>query len=283
MEAIRGEGRITRAAFDEVINREFGQIDANNDGVLQLQEVEKRFDEIDARVRRERPRDQFKPLQSSTAKFIGAEMRFGDRLVKDAPFSAEISIEETRRLFDGSTVTKQSKGAVYRDSAGRTRREQPIESIGGYSIVGDDGAPQKLVFINDFVSKTHYFLDPNRKIARRDSLPAGGPTIDQKAPSDARVESLGSKMIEGIKCDGTRTSFDIPVGQLGNEKPIAVVTEKWYSPELQLVVMSRHVDPLSGEHVFRLVNIRRAEPATELFAVPADYKIESMQRRGGLN
>jgi len=54
-----------------------------------------------------------------------------------------------------------------------------------------------------------------------------------------------------------------------------VISEKWFSPELQVVVMSRHLDPLAGEHIFRLINIKRTEPAAELFSVPAGYKIEN--------
>ena len=62
------------------------------------------------------------------AMFIAAELRFGDKLVKGQPFSAETVIEDTRRLYDGTTVTKTTKGAFYRDSAGKTRREQPLET-----------------------------------------------------------------------------------------------------------------------------------------------------------
>jgi hypothetical protein len=62
---------------------------------------------------------------------------------------------------------------------------------------------------------------------------------------------------------------------VGNDKPLQIVTERWYSAELQTVVMTRHIDPLMGEQVFRLVNIRRGEPARELFLVPNDYKVES--------
>ena len=51
------------------------------------------------------------------ARFIGGEIRFGDKLVKGQPFSAETVVEDTRRLYDGSTVTKQNRGAVYRDTA----------------------------------------------------------------------------------------------------------------------------------------------------------------------
>jgi hypothetical protein len=168
-------------------------------------------------------------------------------------------------------VTKRSTGAVYRDAAGRTRREQPLEMVGGFSVVGTDNKPQMLVFINDFAAQTQYFLDVNNKIARRH--PLGGNPPEPPAPIDAKTESLGTRTIEGVSCEGTRVSFELPVGHLGNDKPITVVTENWFSPDLQMLVYSRHVDPLAGEHVFKLVNIKRTEPASELFSIPAGYQV----------
>ena len=93
-------------------------------------------------------------------------------------------------------------------------------------------------------------------------------------PKDGKTESLGTKILEGVNVEGTRTTFEIPVGQIGNDKAIQVVTEKWYSPELQLIVMSKHTDPLSGEQIFRLVNIKLGEPSADLFTAPKDFRSE---------
>jgi hypothetical protein len=89
-----------------------------------------------------------------------------------------------------------------------------------------------------------------------------------------KSESLGSKIIEGLVAEGTRTTLTIPAGQIGNERPIEVVTERWYSPELQLVVMTRNSDPRMGESVYRLTKVQRSEPARHLFEVPPDYTIK---------
>lgn len=279
MEGIRGEGTVSRAEYDRRMNAQFTLMDADKNGVISESEAVKRFEDLREERENEPPPMRRAPLDSPTAQFIGAEMRFGDRLIKNAPFSAEIVIETTRRLFDGSTITKQTKGAIYRDAAGRTRREQPLESIGGFSVVGENGAPQKLIFINDFTAKMQYFLDTNRKIARQNPLPDNRPPLGDTAPQGAKTESLGTKLIEGVNAEGTRVTAEIPAGQIGNDKPLAVVTERWFSPELQIVVMSRHLDPIAGEHVFRLVNIKKGEPAAELFSVPNDYKIAAPPRR----
>ncbi len=260
------EGRdLTRIEFDRIVTAVFNEMDENRDGSLGKIEARKM-------PRRDGPR---KPEMAPNARFIAAELRFGDKLVKGQPFSAEILIEDTRRLFDGSTVTKQVRGATFRDGEGRTRREQPLEMVGGINVVGSDNKPQMLVFINDFVNNAQIFLDVNNKVARKSALTSGlAPEPGQ--PRDAKTESLGTKMIEGVSVEGTRVTFDIPVGQIGNDKPIQVVSERWYSPELQVLVMSKHLDPIAGEHVFKLVNIKRSEPSNDLFGVPAGYSVENV-------
>lgn len=88
-----------------------------------------------------------------------------------------------------------------------------------------------------------------------------------------RSESLGTQIIDGVEARGSRSTITIPAGKIGNERAIEIVNESWYSPELQTVVMSRLSDPRSGEVVYRLKNINRAEPDSSLFEVPGDYKI----------
>ena len=87
-------------------------------------------------------------------------------------------------------------------------------------------------------------------------------------------QELGKQIIEGVEAEGTRTTVTIPAGEIGNERPIEIVSERWYSPELQLVVMSRHSDPRTGETTYKLTNINRAEPAKSLFEVPGGYTIK---------
>jgi len=259
----------SKADFDRVVRGVFNDMDKNHDGVVSKSEARQQ-------PRREGGR---RPEMAPNARFIAAELRFGDKLIKGQPFSADIVIEDTRRLYDGSTVTKQSRGVTYRDGEGRTRREQPLEMVGGIGIVGTDNKPQTLVFINDFATKSQIFLDLNNKIARKGMIGGGEPPREPGQPEDAKTESLGTKVIEGVNTEGTRVTFEIPAGQLGNDRPIQVVTERWFSPELQVLVMSRHLDPIAGEHVFKLVNIKRSEPSADLFTIPTGFKIEDRKMR----
>ena len=91
------------------------------------------------------------------------------------------------------------------------------------------------------------------------------------------TDTLPPQDFDGIRGEGTRTTMTIPAGAMGNSLPIEVVTERWYSPELQVVLMTRRVDPRFGETVYRLTNINRSEPAADLFKVPAGFKVEEMR------
>jgi len=86
-------------------------------------------------------------------------------------------------------------------------------------------------------------------------------------------ESLGKQMIEGVNAEGTRSVSTIEANTIGNDRPIQVSSESWYSEELQMMVMSKHSDPRTGDESFRLTNISRTEPAAYLFQAPAGYQI----------
>ncbi len=92
---------------------------------------------------------------------------------------------------------------------------------------------------------------------------------------ETKTEQLGTQNVEGVNAEGTRTVTTIPAGAIGNERPIEMVYEKWYSNELQLVVMSKHSDPRFGEQTYRLTNIVRSEPDSSLFTLPMGYKVLS--------
>ena len=87
------------------------------------------------------------------------------------------------------------------------------------------------------------------------------------------VESLGTQFMEGIAVEGTRTTLTIPAGQIGNEQPLHIVSERWFSSDLKVLVMSRQSDPRFGETTYRLTNLTRAEPSPQLFEIPADFTI----------
>jgi hypothetical protein len=96
----------------------------------------------------------------------------------------------------------------------------------------------------------------------------------RKATVEAgRTESLGKRMIEGLNSDGTRNVVTVEAGAIGNDRPIQSTTERWFSPDLQTVMLTKHSDPRTGEESFKLTNVSRSEPPPYLFQVPAGYTV----------
>ena len=92
-------------------------------------------------------------------------------------------------------------------------------------------------------------------------------------PDQSKLDDLGTQSFDGVKAQGARITITIPAGQIGNERSLELVNEAWYSSDLQTTVMTKRSDPRTGETVFRLAAITRAEPDHSLFELPADYKI----------
>ncbi len=207
--------------------------------------------------------------------FLSSEMRFGDKTVKGAPYSAEAITENTQTLSDGTRITRKASAKIYRDIEGRVRREQALSAIGP---LVPSGGPAQMIFISDPVAGVHYFLDPDNRVARKMSAPTHRPPPPSMRPPSSsferKTESLGKQTIEGVEAEGTRSIITIAVGQIGNDRPIEIVSERWDSPALQTVVLSKHSDPRIGQNTYRLTNINRSEPPHSLFEVPSDYTIE---------
>lgn len=235
------------------------------------------------------------PLVDFKIEMLGVEPFELGEPVENAPYSAEIVNEVTQELPDGNRIERRTTGAVARDGRGRVRREHQLTAIGSVVPEGD----ARMVTINDRVARVHYSLDPVRKVAMRSRPPRTRPPIagtlntaisskliDPEValygrgvpqPSDGRTEPLGTKEFEGVRAEGTRTIATLPAGAIGNVRPIEIVSESWYSPELRVVVFSRRADPRFGETIYRLTNITRTEPDASLFQVPADYKREEIK------
>ena len=216
---------------------------------------------------------------------IGVEpIEFG-KPVTGAPFSAEAVTEVMRSLPDGNRIERMSTSMIARDRSGRTRRDQTLPSLGPIPVEPE----QRIVTINDPTQRVLYFLDPVRKTATKAGQPpppptrtgegpqgpprAAGPDMPRPPRPDITSTRLGTREIAGLQAEGTRERMTIPAGAFGNLRPIEIVTDRWFSPDLKIVVESRRSDPLSGEVHYSLRNLVRAEPEPDLFQVPAEYSI----------
>jgi hypothetical protein len=227
--------------------------------------------------------------------FVGFEAGLGGgKTVTGAPFTASFSQQTTQAFADGNRIQRTTTGTLARDSSGRFRRDMTLPAIGDWATSGK--TPPHAVLIKDPVAGADYILQPADKTARKLPSPQngfgkGGPAAQggpggpggphpQFAQNDVVTTSLGTQTINGVSAQGTRTTRTIPAGAIGNEKPIVITVERWYSPDLQMNVMIKRSDPRTGDNVFQVTNIVRGEPDASLFQVPSDYAIkEGGQRR----
>ena len=115
-------------------------------------------------------------------------------------------------------------------------------------------------------------------------MPAANSDVDSCACPDTTTSSLGSiieklgmRTIEGLVAEGTRMSYTVPAGQERNDKPILVVKETWYSPDLKIVILSTNNDPSSVTSKDELTNTVRGDPDVSKYRPPADYVIRQFE------
>ena len=116
-------------------------------------------------------------------------------------------------------------------------------------------------------------IDLKRRTVEKKSFQHRSPPANAAfpKPANAKTEALGKQIIEGIEAEGTRSIITIPIGQIGNDRALEIVSEQWYAPALQEIILSKHRDPRLGENIYRLTKINRGEPTPALFQPPADF------------
>lgn len=230
--------------------------------------------------------DSMAPPMGDRVELLGFEGMHGGKVVTGAPFSAVAVSESTQILADGNHITRKTQTSLFRDSQGRLRKE--------VTISGFAGQPKSFAVISDPVANANFVLHPETKVAEKMGGHGGrgmrGPAKgalngkwqareqQEIASGDLKKEDLGTQTIAGVSAQGTRMTRTIPAGQMGNEKPIVIVHETWFSNDLQMVVMSKRTNPWIGETTYTLTNIQRTEPAPSLFAVPSDFTVQEAGR-----
>jgi hypothetical protein len=235
--------------------------------------------------------------------FLSTELPGSEKVITGAPYTASVSTEMTQVLGDGNRIDNKTTASLARDTQGRTRREETMGMVGPWQVNGP-----KLVFINDPTSQTNYVLDSNKQTAmvlKHAGMNAMGGTVGASTsvsasaeggfkmvyqgkgpggdqPDEAKTESLGTQVMEGVAVEGKRVTRTIPAGQIGNTQPIEITSEVWTSPDLQVVVMSKHSDPRFGETTYQLIGIQRVEPDHSLFEVPPGYTVKNMPAPMGI-
>jgi RNA polymerase sigma factor (sigma-70 family) len=183
------------------------------------------------------------------------------------PALREAATETVQKLADGNRIVRHNATKLYRDSAGRTRREQTIAALSPSSPI----APGQVIVISDPVASIDFILDESRKTVRKITHFNTPANFKTAAPQSI---PLGTRVIEGLECTGSKTTVTIPAGSIGNERPIVTVTVNWYARAIEELVRSTTYDPRFGETNYTLRNIVLGEPPQSLFQPPSNYQVQ---------
>jgi len=236
-------------------------------------------------------------------------------LVTGSPVSAREVNKTVQTLSDGTELENSSTTMFYRDSQGRTRTEPPNPN--GTITILDPVAAVRITI--DPSTKTAHRVNapalanggrgmtvtytasagdaPNIVLSQIQDLREGMITLQASGtptattpvskqprrttePKNQTTEDLGFQNQNGVLAQGTRTTLTIPQGQIGNNRDIHVVNERWYSKDLQMMVKSVNSDPRFGVTTYELTNISQNAPDPTLFLIPTGYTITDGPGRG---
>jgi uncharacterized protein YecT (DUF1311 family) len=196
-------------------------------------------------------------------------------VVPDHPFQAKITVNIVRRLPDGTTVAQKYHSQVARDGKGREYREARD------LVPADSDREPPLIRTIVYDPKTSLITNcmPDRHVCRQVSFNPTAHPLDapegssQDGKSVLKRESLGGKTIDGVQVTGTRETTTFVAGAFGNDKPVVVTKEIWYSPELQFNLLVTRDDPRNGTQKFEVTDLKLGEPGEEWFAIPDGYRV----------
>ncbi len=195
------------------------------------------------------------------------------------PFSASTTTDWTRTLEDGSVVATHLEATLARDSRGRVYRERHsfVPSASGAKAplneihIMDPHAQTQIYCSTHAMQCVIYDYTPETLF----NAPPVGPSSD--GTRTLARESLGSDSMEGLFVTGTRETTTIRLGAVGNEQPLILVREFWYSEDLQTNLAVTRIDPREGKQVIRLSHISVGEPDAHLFEIPIGYRVRDLR------
>jgi hypothetical protein len=193
-----------------------------------------------------------------------------------SPFTAIVHLEWTRQLPDGSTFTLRNHRLIMRDGQGRIFQERRQLTPDG----DNEQTYLPRVELSDPVKHIKYFCYmAERTCELRDyymsvSLPTAtvGPH-DSEETQDFTAENLGKDAMEGLEVIGTRETYALKPAQADRQPTLTLTKEFWYSPQLDLNLVVKRLDPLHGVQNLRVSDINLGEPESAMFSLPKGFKI----------
>jgi hypothetical protein len=202
--------------------------------------------------------------------------------LRNAPFTATVNTQWIRQLADGTTITLVNHRTIARDRAGRIFQERRL-------LVPDDGKHESVVTqteISDPVAHNLYICVPAQRVCQLEFFsappfvppPAGGQPGAAGQENSPAVENLGKQSFAGLETVGTRQTQVIEIGAIGNNAPMTITREFWYSPQLGVNIVSKLQDPRFGIQDFELSDLNVGDPDPKLFQVPEGSTVLNLKR-----
>ncbi len=204
----------------------------------------------------------------------------------NAPFTATVSTSTIRKLDDGSTIALQNHRTIARDAAGRIYQERHKLSPAG------DASENIITQIELSDPLAHMLItchpsDQTCTISSYLRTHSSAHVIPTGSYADGTGylarEALGDKIVNGVETVGTRETSTVNASAFGNNHPIVVVKEFWYSPVLGINVIEKRQDPRFGDQNFTVSDIALGEPDTRFFQMPANFKVVDLRTPVGVS
>jgi hypothetical protein len=196
-----------------------------------------------------------------------------------APFSFTLVTEWARPMNNGGNFTLTNERHIVRDSKGRIYQERWILVPKGSKIKSSMDVfqitdPEQHTWYNCLTATKECDLYRYHLTTKDNFQPptsVSGPLSD--GTGYRQHEDLGLSSTEGQETHGYRETTTFNPGVMGNDKPMDVTREFWYSARLAVNLISIVDEPMTGKQVFTVKELSTSEPDPSFFEVPADYKV----------
>ena len=212
---------------------------------------------------------------------MSIQMNKPQKPIAGLPFCADQTVQVVQHLANGTPLTTEVKGHVYRSAAG-------MERYDGLMPSSDSTHPEPLTMVEivDPFKHTVTLLNSRLMTASVQPLPDNA-TVSIKflplatrfqnrliQPQDVVKTDLGDRSEGMLHLNGVRTTGTIPAGTFGNDQPLTVTTEVWVNRDLKIIVSEHEQNPITGDRTLELTNVRGEEPDAALFQIPDGYTLK---------
>jgi hypothetical protein len=205
-------------------------------------------------------------------------------VVQGQPFSAQQVAKTGKTLSDGTNIEHFGHHAIYRDSQGRVRVEQPcgcapdheqmfeiyvLDPVAGTRTTWRQGGDSpKVATVTKWVPKSPETVKPPRPAQTNPGQPQAMSMVSEEP----------AQLLDNVPVRVVKVTTVVPAGRSGNDRPITKTHTAWVSDDLKLVMMEQWADPRAALRTVGLAQFDRKEPGATLFQPPPGYTVKTAKQ-----